>query len=167
MAVTQEPRGLNWINNVNMTTFGPLISNVCWLVGSLAFTYVTCVLLLDEGLKSDAHHGIGIQLATALLFAWTGKTAAGVIDANNKRKAHPDYAPVLEAKERGKMAAATAAVVLKEQAADAKATREHAVPAVPAPAAQVNVNTAPPVAPLEVQPEPNQWANGKSDAGVI
>lgn len=155
MTYTQEPKGLQFVNNLNMTTFGPLVSNLCWLIGSIAFTWVACVLLLDDaGKQVEAHHSYGLQLATALLFAWTGKTAAGVIDANNKRKAHPDYAPVAEARERAKMAGA----VLSAN------TREHASPVAVLPVTPAIVQPTRP----EPRPVPDQtgdeptWADGRS-----
>ncbi len=122
MAYTQEPRGLAFINNINTNTFGSLVSQFCWLVGSLAFTVVACYLLLDDtGRQADAHHSYGFQLATALLFAWTGKTLAGVADSYGKRTTHPEY---VEAMERGKTTGAAAALVLADAAVDVKAARD-------------------------------------------
>lgn len=113
---TKEPAGLAFINNMNMATFGPLISQVCWLVGSLAFTWLACFLMTrpdyytavgafdDHGLRQmvmvsrETTRALGNSLATLLLAAWTGKTIAGVVESNNKRKSAPEYATVLEAK---------------------------------------------------------------------
>ncbi len=129
--ITQEPRGLRFINNVNMATLGSITTNVCWFAGSSALTAVACILLLrqDYHLANgtlvivEMQRQLGLTLAGFLLGAWTGKTVAGVVDSNNKRTAHPDYAPVLEAKERGKVAGAAAAAVIAEKAADMQAAR--------------------------------------------
>jgi hypothetical protein len=104
MPVTQEPRGLAWINNLNMTTFGPLISQVCWLAGSFAFTWLACYLTtrldfyeavgtVDQNgarqmvlISRETVRQLGNTLALALLAAWTGKSVIGSVDAHNKRK---------------------------------------------------------------------------------
>ncbi len=142
MPVTEEPRGLNWINNVNMSTFGSLVSQACWFLGSTALTLVACYLLTREDfytavgawdakgyrqlilMSRETMRAAGQALAYALLAAWTGKTVAGVVDSDRKRRAHPAFAEVVKAKEEGKAAGAAAALVLKEQVLDAKAARE-------------------------------------------
>lgn len=133
MPVTSEPRGLNWINNINTNAFGSLVSQVCWLAGSLALTVADYQLLMAS---TELARQAGIFLAGILVTAWTGKTVAGVVDSNNKRKANPAYTAVLEAKERGAKAGAAAALALKEQAADlkhARATAEHPALSIPVP----------------------------------
>jgi hypothetical protein len=130
--VTEEPRGLNWINNINPSAFGVIVSQLCWFIGSVCFTWVAQVLMLRQDgpalingmpISHDSHRQLGFLLAGALLAAWTGKTAANVVDQQLKRKANPDYVPVAEAIERGKVAGAAAAAVVKEAAKDAAAAR--------------------------------------------
>jgi hypothetical protein len=118
MPYTEEPKGLEWINNMNTASMGSLVTNFCWLFGSIAFTLVACYLLVV--VKDN-----GMTLAGALLAAWGVKTGAGVTDANLKRKADPKYKEVLEAKERGKVTGVAAAAVLAEKVA---ITKEHTVP---------------------------------------
>jgi hypothetical protein len=72
-----------------------------------------------------------------------------VVDANNKRKAHPDYAPVAEAKERAKMAGAVFSAN----------TREHAAPVAVLPVAPVVQPPAPPSPPPPNPQEPNIWTD--------
>lgn len=123
MPVTQEPRGLNWINNVNMGAFGPLTTQLCWVIGSVAFTYVASMLMLTldgpsltNGIPTDhsAIRQLGYLLAGSLLGAWGFKTGAGIYDNKKKREADPRYAGILEAKERGKLAAVANAAALKD-----------------------------------------------------
>ncbi len=189
MSVTQEPRGLTWINNVNMATFGSLISQVCWLIGSVVFTGLACYLMtrvdfydqvgaVVEGttmrqmvlISRETMRQLGNTLALALLAAWTGKTVAGVFDSNNKRKTHPAYAEVLKAEAEGKVSGAAAAAVISEKAADAKAartTREHpalsAIEEVKKPSV-VNIENAEkvevPADPAETDDQV-QWADGR------
>lgn len=203
MAYTQEPKGLTWINNCNPNALSIIVSQICWLAGSLAFTALVWWLmtLLDyyspvgvpdaNGARQmvlisrETMRQGGAALAFALLGAWTGKSIVGAVDAQNKRKLHPDAAPALEAQERGKVAGAAAAVVLAEQAADMKSARaatltsEHPVPPAPpatAPATAVTVNTGdqstvnenvPPAPPGNGGEPPHEWASGDPNAGVL
>jgi hypothetical protein len=123
--ITEEPHGLVWINNVNMSTFGSLVSNLCWFIGSVMLTFADYRLLMAE---TELARQAGIFLAGILVTAWTGKTVAGVIETNNKRKTNPAYASVIKAKTEGEVAGAAAAAVLseaKKDAASARTTREH------------------------------------------
>ncbi|HEV8178364.1 MAG TPA: hypothetical protein VGP44_11850 [Gemmatimonadales bacterium] len=131
MPYTPEPRGLAFINNLNTASFGSLVTNACWFLGSSALTTVACMLLLREDYHLangtlvivEMQRQLGLTLSGFLLGAWTGKTVAGVADAHSKRQADPRYAEVLEAKERGKVSGAAAAVVIAEKAADMQAAR--------------------------------------------
>lgn len=126
MAYTDEPRGLRFLNNINPTAFGIIVSQFLWAVGSLAFTWAACTLLLrldgpslTNGIPTshEAQRQLGFALAGALLGAWTGKTIAGVVDAQQKRTADPRYVEVLKAKseaEGAKVAAAAAVKDIKE-----------------------------------------------------
>lgn len=177
MAVTEEPSGLNWINNVNMATFGPLVSQICWLVGSLTFTAIAAWLMTRTDYYSavgafDANghrqnvmmpqqelRTLGNMLANILLAAWTGKTIAGVVESQNKRTADPKYAAVLEAKERGKAAGKAGTVVVADpETAKKLVTKEHKV-----------VVVTPPAVEEEEPPEPPPvWKDGRpADAGIL
>jgi hypothetical protein len=156
MTVTVEPRGLVWINNVSMASFGSLVTNACWFFGSVSLTVVACILLLTPDGPSlvtgtsiptshENHRALGFQLAGILLAAWGVKTGAGVVESQNKRKASPDYVPVLEA----------------------QAKVEAAKMSVPAP-----VTGEQPVQPLRsAPPDPNgpaqEWASGEPQEGVL
>jgi hypothetical protein len=143
MTVTIEPRGLTWLNNVNTTSFESVVSQICWIVGSFAFTFATVWLLMGD---TDNKRNAGTLMAGIMVGAWTSKTVAGVVAANNKRKTNPLYKDVLEAKERGAKAGAAAALVLKKDAAAVHTvTAERpamAAAAAPAPAQQTTVNVA-------------------------
>lgn len=183
MPVTQEPRGLMWINNVAMTSFGSLVTNACWFIGSVSLTVVACILLLrldgpslTNGIPTshEAQRQLGFALAGILLGAWTGKTVAGVTDAHLKRTANPEYVPVIEAKERGKVAGAAASVAIAEKAADLKMTREHPVPAAAAPVtitaqdqATVKVEAGAAVAAPDAPSPEHEWASGDPREGVL
>jgi hypothetical protein len=137
MTVTSEPRGLNWINNINTNSFGSLVSQVCWLVGSLVLTLACYRLLMAP---TELARQAGIFLAGILVTAWTGKTVAGVFDSNNKRKANPAYKDVLEAKERGKIAGAAAAQAIKQGIGDGVQPTTREPQAQVAPLQQTTVN---------------------------
>ena len=181
MPVTLEPRGLNWINNVNTNAFGSLTTQLCWVLGSIAFTALACYLMsrgdyyaavgaLDENgtrqlvmITRETTRNLGSGLATALLVAWGAKTAAGVVDSNNKRQSHPAYAPVLEAKAKGQAAAAVdsaVAAALVTKAANEAITREHPIPAPPAPPAGQTTNV---VVGGEVPPVPRPTGDARHD----
>lgn len=102
MKYTREPHGLQVVNNVNMATLTQLVTQVCWLFGSFSLTIVDCYLLVYQ--KESA-----LALAIALIGGWTAKTGAGVVDADNKRKASPEYAEVIKAKSQGTVLADVAA----------------------------------------------------------
>ncbi len=160
MAYTQEPKGLVWINNTNVNAVGALTTNACWFIGSVSLTAVACITLL----RKDPN---GLTLAGFLLAAWGGKSVAGVVDSNNKRKADPAYAPVVEATERGRVAGAAAATVLAEQAEiRALTVRPAPTNGAPAATAEVTVNTgsgAPPAVKLEA--EPNAFTDDERGSG--
>jgi hypothetical protein len=142
MAVTEEPRGLNWINNINTNAFGSLNSQACWFVGSVAFTLLACYLMTrpdewmpvgatdENGVRQmvmmtrETTRNLGNLLAQSLLLAWTGKTVAGVVDSQQKRKANPAYAEVLKAETEAKVTSTATALALKEAAKDADALRK-------------------------------------------
>src|SRR5205814_1557243 len=87
----------------NTQSAGSLVTNLCWLFGSLALTITDVIMLLRESPS-------GLALTGILVTGWGAKTTAGVVDANNKRKADPKYKEVVEAAERGKSAGAAAKI---------------------------------------------------------
>lgn len=128
MAYTDEPRGLAFVNNLNTATFGSLVTNACWFLGSTALTVVACILLLRQDGPSltggiptshEAQRQLGFALAGILLGAWTGKTVAGVTDSHLKRKVYSTE-KVAESEAKVAEAKATEAVALA-------ATAEHPV----------------------------------------
>lgn len=163
MTFTQESAGLRWINNLNMATFGSLVSQLCWMVGSFVFTGVAAVLMLRWDYYNNAgtlvsvenNRQLGYLLATALLFAWTGKTVAGVFDNADKRGKDRDF---IEAKERGKATGAVAAASLKATVTEGATTREHAA---------LEVLAARRLAPKAEEGEEQEWAQGDSQRGRL
>ncbi len=188
MPYTQEPRGLQVVNNINVNAVGALTTNACWFAGSTALTVVACILMLrqDYHLANgtlvivEMQRQIGFALALALLGGWTSKSVAGVVDSNNKRKTDPAYAPVVEATERGRVAGAAAAAVVAEKSADLQAARTPAQGNAPANGAptvtvnaadqsQVEVSAGAPGTATVLEPEaaPHEWAEGDPRAGVL
>lgn len=106
MAYTDEPFGLRILNNINPNALGIAVSQVVWLVGSFAFTWLACYLMTrldhyepvgafdEHGLRQlvlmsrETTRNLGNVLALALLGAWTGKSVVGAVDAHNKRKVY-------------------------------------------------------------------------------
>lgn len=156
MAFTDEPPGLSFINNVNMAAFGPLVSQVCWLVGSLAFTAQACILLG----RGDAN---GMTLAGLLLAAWTGKTAAGIIDSQQKRTADPRYVEVLKAKAEAEGAKVAAAAAIKDMKSE-----PNRPPAVTKEMRALRLSQMQQQVIPEAEAVPDhEWAAGEADKGVI
>jgi len=92
----------------------------------LALTIANYKLLVGA---TEQHRQAGIFLAGILVAAWTGKTVAGVVDAQNKRKTNPAYAEIIKAQAEGKVAGAAAANVLAEAKKDAEALRQGGIAA--------------------------------------
>lgn len=113
MPVTQEPRGLKFLNNLNPNTFSAVAGEFRWTFGSVVFTVLACFLMTRfdryeavgafvEGLKSpqgqplrqmvlvshETVRQLGNALTLALLGAWTLKTGLGVTEAHLKRKVY-------------------------------------------------------------------------------
>lgn len=174
MPYTDEPKGLAVLNNINMATLGSLVTNLCWLVGSLKFTWVVSEMLRVKDPAAISAMGL-------MLGAWGYKTTAAVFDANNKRKTHPAYAEVVKAEAEGKVAGAAAAVVISEKAKDLQAARnvmtgEHAaqqpvatVNAEQGSRVEMNVGAPAPVTPpLHDGGEHEQeWATGDKREGLL
>ena len=97
-------RFVEFIAKLQMTAFGAFVSQILWSIGSVSFTLVSCILLLDEGVKAESHHNFGIQLAGFLLAAWTGKSLANWGATHTIRTTAREYKEVAEAKARGKAA---------------------------------------------------------------
>lgn len=127
MTYTHEPKGLEWINNVNAETLGLLVTQGCWIVGSLTLTFADYQLFMSG---NESARQVGLILAGILTGGWTGKTIAGVFGANNKRKTAKEYGDVVEAQTRGKVAEAVVAdvVAARKSGLHAAITREFAIP---------------------------------------
>lgn len=102
MTYTTEPKGLAFINNLNSNSASSVVQNLCWLIGSITLTRADYLLLTSP---VELARQAGLFLAGILVGAWTMQKVAGVMDANNKRKAHPEYATVLKAKTEAEEAA--------------------------------------------------------------
>jgi hypothetical protein len=93
--MTDEQRGfVRFVNQLSMVSLGAFVSQVVWVVGSLTFTYLVWWLA--------THEKAYIELAIALLAAWTGKSVTNAVSNYGTRKTAKEYAPVAEATERGK-----------------------------------------------------------------
>ena len=104
MGYTSEPLGLRWLNNINPSALGVVVSQACWFIGSVWFTWTASTLMLRQdgpsllnGIPADhsSHRQLGFLLAGALLAAWTGKTAANVVDQQLKRKEYAKTAAIV------------------------------------------------------------------------
>jgi hypothetical protein len=90
-----DQRGfVKFVNQLSMVSLGAFVSQVVWVVGSLTFTYLVWWLAV--------HEKAYIELAIALLTAWTGKSVTNAVSNYGTRKTAKEYAPVAEATERGK-----------------------------------------------------------------
>jgi uncharacterized metal-binding protein len=90
---------VKFVNQIQMTAFSALISQVVWLVGSLTLTWVDYRLFTGP---EENHRSYGLQLAIALLAAWTGKSITNAASGYGVRTTAREY---VEAKERGKASA--------------------------------------------------------------
>lgn len=113
MPVTEEPRGLKFLNNLNPNTLSAVAGEFRWTFGSVVFTVLACFLMTRfdryeavgafvDGLKSqqgqplrqmvlvshETMRQLGNSLTIALLGAWSLKTGLGVTDAHLKRKVY-------------------------------------------------------------------------------
>lgn len=96
----------DWINSVNTVSFSSLVNQALWGLGSVVFTAVAAWLMIradrfnDTGVLIASGSGmraVGFDLAAALLFAWTGKSA---ISAASRYGKSTTAVPYVEAKER-------------------------------------------------------------------
>jgi hypothetical protein len=192
---TDEPPGLRIINNLNTNAFGSVVSQTVWFLGSTVLTLTACYLLtrndtweavgaFDEaGRRALVMHSretmrqLGNALAIALLAAWTGKTVAGVVDSNSKRKTHPEYATVVKAQAEGKAAGTAKTAQIVKDEVD-RITREQPIPlldpSTAPPKQEVNFNR-PLIAvhgsdialETEIGDPKNEWSNNRGDAGIL
>jgi hypothetical protein len=97
-----------WINTLNTVSFASLTNQALWMMGSLVFTATAAWLLTrpdqfnEAGVLIASGAGmrtVGFELAAALLFAWTGKSA---ISAASRFGKSVTAVPYVEAKERAK-----------------------------------------------------------------
>lgn len=142
----------NWLKDLNRESFSGVMTQFLWAFGSVVFTLVAAILMLDEGVKNESHHQWGFQIITALLIAWGMKTGANVVSDRQKQRSN---VPFVEAQERGKATGAALATVITERAADVKQARQ--VPTAEHPAASAVAEST----------EENQWATGDAKAGLL
>ena len=95
-------------NTINTVSFSSLTNQGLWAMGSLAFTGVACWLMIRPDQFNDAGvliasgsgmRAVGVDLAMALLFAWTGKSAITAASRFGKSKT---AVPYVEAKGKAK-----------------------------------------------------------------
>ena len=143
----------DWINTLNTVSFASLTNQGLWMMGSLVFTGVAAWLLTrpdqfnETGVLIASGAGmrtVGFELAAALLFAWTGKSAINAASRYGKSKT---AVPYVEAKERGKASGTPAvSVTAKDQST-------------------VKVDAAPDALGAGVE-EDHQWRDRKPDEGL-
>lgn len=131
-----EPVGfVKFIGQLEMTSFGAFVSQILWFVGSLTFTGLVWWLA--------THDKAYVELAIALLAAWTGKSITNAAANFGVRKTAREY---VEAKARGEASARPAVVAEKVERVE------------------VAPRTAPAGMPVEVE---HEWASGDPRAGVL
>lgn len=145
MSDYQDSGFIRFVNQIQMTAFAGLISQVVWLVGSFTLTWVDYRLFTGT---DENHLSYGLQLAIALLAAWTGKSITNAASNYGVRTTAREY---VEAKAKGKESA----------------TREHqALSAVHANTIQkVEVKQPAPLA--EGAVEDHEWREGDPRAGIL
>lgn len=108
-----------FINQTEMVSFAGFVRTIGWITVLWAFTAVACILLLRE-------NDLGFQLAVTVLSGLGFASAIGAYNTKTVRETAKEYAPVAEAKARGKNGHAAPA----------------AVPTAPTAGAAVNVEQA-------------------------
>jgi hypothetical protein len=142
-----------WNNTLNTVSFASLTNQGLWMMGSLVFTCVAAWLMTRPDqfnatgvliASGSGMRAVGFDLAAALLFAWTGKSAINAASRFGKSKT---AVPYVEAKERGK--------------ASAQVSVTPAVHAEKVEKVEVKTDTdgAPPVS--------HEWTTGDPRAGVL
>lgn len=97
---------VKFINQMGMVSLGAFVSQVVWVIGSLTFTYLVWWLA--------THDKAYIELAIALLAAWTGKSITNAAANYGVRTTAREY---VEAKAKGEASGTPAvAVTAKDQA---------------------------------------------------
>jgi Zn-dependent protease len=109
-----------FVNGTEMVSFSAFLRAIGWFIAVLTFTVTSCVILLRDG---EEYMTWGLQLALAVIGGLLGGSVVGAFSNKVVRETSEKYAPVAEAKERGKVAGAAAAVAIREQVLDAKAAR--------------------------------------------
>ena len=129
-----------FINGTEMTSFSSFMRTIAWTFVVILFSITASVILLRD---SEVYMTWGIQLAGLVIGGLLGASGVGAFNTKVQRESAREYAPIAEAKERGKVAGAAAAAVIAEKVADAKSARENGKTTKEHPAVQVNqtVNT--------------------------
>lgn len=78
----------DFVNGTETASLGSVVNQILWAIGSVAFTTVTCILLLSGDAKQQS---LGEYLATALLSAWTGKSIISAASRHGVRRTSREY----------------------------------------------------------------------------
>lgn len=162
----RQPGVWGFINTINTVSFSSLTNQSLWIMGSLVFTGVAAWLMIQPDRFNDVGvliasgagmRNVGFDLAGALLFAWTGKSAITAVSRFGKSKT---AVPYVEAKERGKAA-------VQAEVERARVTAEHAAqPAVQVLHAEKVEAKAPDATVVTPEPE-HEWASGDQREGIL
>jgi hypothetical protein len=148
----------DFINTLNTVSFSSLTNQILWMLGSAVFTCVAAWLMTRPDqfnasgvliASGSGMRAVGVDLAMALLFAWTGKSAITAASRFGKSTTSEKY---VEAKERGKATAPPQTVV---EAKDQSTVKVDASPA------------SGPEREPRGKDEDRQWASGDPRAGVL
>lgn len=94
---------MNWlsrfVNETEMVSFAGFLRAIGWLWVVLVFSVTASVILLRDG---DNYMTWGIQVAGLVVGGLLGGSMVGAFNTKTVRTTAKEYAPVAEAKERGK-----------------------------------------------------------------
>lgn len=142
-----------FVNQTQMASFSTLVGQALWFFGSVVLTLVDAWLLTRQSgevplfdvldpikaaaavtvfsahaLAAEQMRQVGLWLAGFLLTAWTGKSISNRYANKDVRETAQEYAPVAEAKERGKAAGNADATRVADQRVRDAITSEHSAP---------------------------------------
>lgn len=111
-----------FINKTEMVSFSGFCRSIGWLFAVILLSVTASVILLRD---TEVYMTWGIQIAGLVIGGLLGGSVVGAFSTKVVRESSEKYAPVMEAKARGKAAGAAAAIVIREQALDAAAKRSN------------------------------------------
>lgn len=151
-----DQRGfIRFMNQLSMVSFSSFVSQVVWFVGSLTFTYLVWWLA--------THDKAYIELAGALLFAWTGKSITNAVSNYGTRKTSREY---VEAKAKGEAAATAEHSALPPLVEHAERVEQHVVAPEPLHRRSSELPT-PSAASMELDTVEHEWARGDPREGIL